>query len=764
MNEKSSSPNKPHDSNTFSSVSIINDKVMNKACNNNNQPNEGLNSQHKLLQFIAYREGLSLLYNRIYFPLSMMRKLRENNNNNNPEHHSKSETTNDSRKKDDHGSKKVMSKPTNISKMNTKSVKDSGKKTAVSLVAKDSSYETVNYVVDGPCIVTLDNTIQLLSSTWVVDDVSLNDSIEDVNDQMNTVSRKPKENQDVINSQSNVFICDSEESNTVTLQFLKEKFTKSIHQCSRFSVQNIEFCSFDIENATEITLQSLTPEKNIQQSPCEISGMKLLRFHSLYLKLNCIIYYSEKEIYRVTSLISKSVKTRTTKSSNNGIFRVVSATKINLCNGTDSISQQDQPKPPETIENIDDTIDSTTSATESCSFYFESKSCKELLSLLKVAHSFFHHITLHASPHSSSSKNSLTFTTPYSILIHGPHNIGKTSTVKNIAKKLKYPLIYVNCNSLGGGMFGNEQAISSVANRIIETAQRRLATQPTTKDLTLILFLDDLDKIQQSLFSSLISIQTQMEKSEMKTLPNKKIHKSSTILHFIIIGSASSDCEFMKKMEMRGKFQREVKFELPSPQERTEFCKTMYSKMFAHLDFEKIGIATTGYQFYDLIKIFNSLHADRGLHKNIEISTEYVLNRMTELHLTPSIKKIVEQGQECEKESKISILSEEQASISQQQQDKQHHDNTLIDFDEKHWDKIGGLSYLKQKLRQAAEWPMKYPESFKRLGLQPPLGILLYGPPGTGKVRIIISHSYTLTLNVTYTLLTHLSNFSFVFT
>ncbi|EFC47198.1 predicted protein, partial [Naegleria gruberi] len=64
------------------------------------------------------------------------------------------------------------------------------------------------------------------------------------------------------------------------------------------------------------------------------------------------------------------------------------------------------------------------------------------------------------------------------------------------------------------------------------------------------------------------------------------------------------------------------------------------------------------------------------------------------------------------------------------------------------WNKIGGLSNLKQKIRQAAEWPMKYPDSFKRLGLQPPRGILLYGIPGTGKTTLV--RTLALSTNSTF--------------
>jgi transitional endoplasmic reticulum ATPase len=60
----------------------------------------------------------------------------------------------------------------------------------------------------------------------------------------------------------------------------------------------------------------------------------------------------------------------------------------------------------------------------------------------------------------------------------------------------------------------------------------------------------------------------------------------------------------------------------------------------------------------------------------------------------------------------------------------------LVEIPSIKWDDIGGLDSVKQSLKEAVEWPLKNPESFKRLGIQPPKGVLLYGPPGTGKTLL----------------------------
>jgi len=60
----------------------------------------------------------------------------------------------------------------------------------------------------------------------------------------------------------------------------------------------------------------------------------------------------------------------------------------------------------------------------------------------------------------------------------------------------------------------------------------------------------------------------------------------------------------------------------------------------------------------------------------------------------------------------------------------------LVEIPKVRWNDIGGLHDVKQRLKEAVEWPLKNPKVFKRMGIRPPKGILLYGPPGTGKTLL----------------------------
>lgn len=52
-------------------------------------------------------------------------------------------------------------------------------------------------------------------------------------------------------------------------------------------------------------------------------------------------------------------------------------------------------------------------------------------------------------------------------------------------------------------------------------------------------------------------------------------------------------------------------------------------------------------------------------------------------------------------------------------------------------DDVGDMAETKQALTETVLWPLRHPDSFARLGIEPPRGVLLYGPPGCGKTFLV---------------------------
>ena len=63
-------------------------------------------------------------------------------------------------------------------------------------------------------------------------------------------------------------------------------------------------------------------------------------------------------------------------------------------------------------------------------------------------------------------------------------------------------------------------------------------------------------------------------------------------------------------------------------------------------------------------------------------------------------------------------------------------------------DQVGDMAEVKQALTEAVLWPLQYPDSFARLGVAAPRGVLVYGPPGCGKTFLLRALAGTGQLNV----------------
>jgi proteasome regulatory subunit len=68
--------------------------------------------------------------------------------------------------------------------------------------------------------------------------------------------------------------------------------------------------------------------------------------------------------------------------------------------------------------------------------------------------------------------------------------------------------------------------------------------------------------------------------------------------------------------------------------------------------------------------------------------------------------------------------------------DAQVYGMELVESPEESYADIGGLDQQITEIREAVELPLKRPDLFERIGIEPPKGVLLHGPPGTGKTLV----------------------------
>ena len=102
---------------------------------------------------------------------------------------------------------------------------------------------------------------------------------------------------------------------------------------------------------------------------------------------------------------------------------------------------------------------------------------------------------------------------------------------------------------------------------------------------------------------------------------------------------------------------------------------------------------------------------------------------------------LVEVSKECESlRSGDSVLVEQKNLVVVSKINRQSSFDVekfvIVEKPDVSWDEIGGLDDQIREIREVIELPLKNPELFKKIGIQPPKGILLHGSPGTGKTLL----------------------------
>ncbi|XP_038214420.1 ATPase family protein 2 homolog [Zerene cesonia] len=130
---------------------------------------------------------------------------------------------------------------------------------------------------------------------------------------------------------------------------------------------------------------------------------------------------------------------------------------------------------------------------------------------------------------------------------------------------------------------------------------------------------------------------------------------------------------------------------------------------------------------YALLKGLPNKISSKDIDAISDLAHGYVAADIVNLCTQASLKCIKRGSEFIEKDDLITALTIVRPSAMRE---------LLIEIPNVRWTDIGGMDDLKLKLRQAVEWPLKHAESFQRLGIRPPAGVLLYGPPGCSKTMI----------------------------
>jgi len=187
----------------------------------------------------------------------------------------------------------------------------------------------------------------------------------------------------------------------------------------------------------------------------------------------------------------------------------------------------------------------------------------------------------------------------------------------------------------------------------------------------------------------------------------------------IVIAATNRPNALDPALRRPGRFDREIEIGVPDRAGRKEIFQIHSRNMplTQDVNLDRLADVTYGYTGADIEAVCKeaAMHALRRVLPQVKWKEEEELP-----------KEVLEKLKVTKEDFDYALKMVEPSAMRE----------VLVEIPNVHWDDIGGLEKIKDELKESVEWPLKYPKSFKKLGIKPPSGILLYGPPGCGKTLL----------------------------
>ncbi|WP_461462089.1 CDC48 family AAA ATPase [Methanobrevibacter sp.] len=290
---------------------------------------------------------------------------------------------------------------------------------------------------------------------------------------------------------------------------------------------------------------------------------------------------------------------------------------------------------------------------------------------------------------------------PKGVLMHGPPGTGKTLLAKAVASESDAHFISINGPEIMSKYVGGSE------ENLREFFEEAEANAPS------IIFIDELDAIAPKREETQGEVERRTV-AQLLTLMDGLNSRGQVV----VIGATNRPDSLDQALRRPGRFDREIEIGVPDREERKEIMEihTRTMPLSEDVELDKIAESTHGFVGADL----ESLCKEAAMRVVRRIIPE--INKSDEEIPEETLKKIIVNNadfKEALKEIQPSALRE-----------------VLVQIPDVKWSDIGGLETAKQELQEAIEWPLKYPDKFKKFHVEPPRGILLYGDPGTGKTLL----------------------------
>jgi transitional endoplasmic reticulum ATPase len=291
---------------------------------------------------------------------------------------------------------------------------------------------------------------------------------------------------------------------------------------------------------------------------------------------------------------------------------------------------------------------------------------------------------------------------PKGVLLHGPPGTGKTLLAKAVANESEANFLLLNGPECMSKFYGESE---KKLRDLFEEAEKNAPS---------IIFIDELDAIAPKREDASGEVERRVV-SQLLTMMDGLQSRGKVV----VIGATNRPNSIDQALRRPGRFDREVEIRAPDKKGRLQILKihTRGMPLTKDVNLEALANVTHGFVGADI----SALGKEAAM-----IVLRKVLPKI-------ELKDGEEIPEEVLKELKVTHKDFEDALKVVRPSAMRE---VLVETPNINWNDVGGLDGVKQELKEAVEWPMKFPDAFVRLGIKPPKGILLYGPPGTGKTLL----------------------------
>jgi transitional endoplasmic reticulum ATPase len=290
---------------------------------------------------------------------------------------------------------------------------------------------------------------------------------------------------------------------------------------------------------------------------------------------------------------------------------------------------------------------------------------------------------------------------PKGVLFYGPPGTGKTLLARAVANETGAYFITINGPEIMSKFYGESEA------RLREIFKEAEENAPA------IIFIDEIDAIAPKREEVTGEVEKRVVAQLLALMDGLEARGD-----VIVIAATNRPNAIDPALRRPGRFDREIEIPVPDKRGRLEILQvhTRNMPLADDVDLKKLAEMTHGYTGADLAALCReaAMRALRRFLPKLDLEKGELPTEVLE-----ELKVTMQDFLDAFREITPSALREIE-----------------IEVPNVHWSDIGGLEDVKQQLREAVEWPLKYPDTFKRLGIDPPKGVLLYGPPGCGKTLL----------------------------